>query len=56
VNRTEVKLDGIWGGVAILPGEVLLFWLQEFPEGAIKRIREGRNPDWERDRGWQICV
>jgi len=24
--------------------------------GAIKRTREGRNPDWGRGRGWQICV
>ena len=41
MNRTEVKLDGIWGGGAILPGEVLLFWLREFPGGVIKRTREG---------------
>jgi hypothetical protein len=27
-----------------------------FPEGAIKRTRKGRNPDWERGRGRQICV
>jgi hypothetical protein len=24
--------------------------------GAIKLIREGRNPNWERGRGRQICV
>jgi len=24
--------------------------------GAIKPAREGRDPDWERGRGWQICV
>ncbi len=24
--------------------------------GVIKRTREGRDPDWERGRGWQICV
>ena len=41
MNRTEVKQDGIWGGGAILPGEVLLFWLRLFPGGVIKRTREG---------------
>jgi len=46
-----VKLDEIWGGGAILPGEVLLPWPRSFPAGAIKRTREGRDPNRERGRG-----
>ena len=35
-------MDEIWGGGAILPGEILLFWPRSFPGGAIKPNREGR--------------
>jgi len=41
VNRSEVKLDELWRGGAILPGKVLLSWLYLFPGGAIKP----RDPD-----------
>lgn len=55
VNRTEVKLDGIWGGGTSYPGKPSCSDAKGC-HNALENLSGNGDPEPGGDRRWQICV